>query len=137
MVAVITLADTPRHSDFLYCLAVGELSSNHCALADKIRVRSVAATFLKLTIDSQAPVMPKGSPYTSVKPLTKSTRLSRSLTHAIAYSLNFCKLPDLLNSISNSITLRCWSFSAYALAFSRFSTTCLSASRYKPSFSIR
>jgi len=61
MVAVMTLAETPLTSFFLYFASTGERSSNHWALAEMMSARFVAARSLKLTTDSQLAFRPSGS----------------------------------------------------------------------------
>ena len=93
MAAQITLAITPLTCSFLKRLSTGEWSSNHCALSDIIRVLRVASSSLYSTSPSQVPFNPSGSPYTSIKPLIKSTVPSCSFSHSILYWSKSFKSP--------------------------------------------
>ena len=72
MAARTTCAVTPFTFSFLKRGSTGEWSSNHWALSLMVFVRFVASISLYSTIPSQEPFSPRGSPYTSMKPLTKS-----------------------------------------------------------------
>ena len=91
--ALTTFAETPFTFSFLNSFATGELSSNHCASALNFSARFVASRSLIFTMLSHELFNPRGSPYDSMNPFTKSTTGAVFSTHAMLYSSNVFKEP--------------------------------------------
>src|SRR4026208_2046668 len=81
----MALATMPLTLALWYLASAGDWSSNHWALSPIFLMISVFSGLIEKTSASQLPLMPRGSRYTSMKPLIVSTGDALSATHAMSY----------------------------------------------------